>query len=59
MFGNHSDGVDRSATLIQNSVILPIKKINTRFIQDPPPGTVYSLPRGCSHNDYWLSLIHI
>jgi hypothetical protein len=53
MLGNHSDGIDSSEPLIQNSVILPIKKINSRFIQDLPQGTVYSLPRGCSHNDYW------
>lgn len=53
LFGNHSDGLDRTTAVLKNSVILPIENSIKSNLSSNPPVTVYSLRRGCSHNDYW------
>ena len=53
MFGNHVDEVDSMALILKKSVILPIENSNFNKPEAGNPTTVYSLRRGCSHNDYW------
>lgn len=51
-FGNHSESENPTVAVLKNSVILPIENTVNNFLENPP-ATVYSLRRGCSHNDYW------
>ena len=55
LFGNHSEGVGSNKAILQNSVILPVENSIKNTQELLPPVTVYSLNRGCSHNDYWQS----
>ena len=52
IFGNHSESENPSKAVLKNSVILPIENSSNKFAENKA-GTVYSLRRGCSHNDYW------
>ncbi len=52
VFGNHSEKENSTLPGLKNSVILPIEN-SFHDLAENTPGTVYSLRRGCSHNDYW------
>ncbi len=52
VFGNHSEKENPTEAVLKNSVILPIEN-SSNYSTENAPSTVYSLRRGCSHNDYW------
>jgi len=53
LFGNHGHVVEPNQMVLKNSVILPVENSFKNAEELISPVTVYSLNRGCSHNDYW------
>jgi len=52
-YGPHSGPSTANKSILKKAVFLPINDSNQQNPPDHLPGTVYSLKRGCSHNDYW------